>query len=139
MRKAAGVLSLAIVGGIAAYLYWAYPRLPAAVPVRYSMANMPIAFGTRELFVGVPAVLTVALFALFLAAARTWPKTAWFTVLALGVVLFFVHVRVQAVLASFLPIPENVAVVASVIAVALLVAATFAFRKPAPAKRVQPF
>ena len=37
MRKAAKVLSLAIVGGIAIYLYWAYPRLPAAVSTRYSI------------------------------------------------------------------------------------------------------
>ena len=139
MRKAAQVLSLAIVGGIAFYLYWAYPRLPAAVPTRYSMANLPIAFGTRETFVGIPAAVTVALFALFLTAARRWPKTAWLTTLALGVVLFFVHVRVQAVLSAFLPIPENVAVVVAVLAVALLVAATFAFREPAKPKRVQPF
>jgi hypothetical protein len=112
MRKAPVMLTLAIVAGIGAYFLWAYPRLPAEVPMKWDMANRPVAFGSREAFVGIPAVITVFLAALSLAATWWQPKAAWVAPLAVGVMLFFVHVSVQAVLRAFLPIPVNVAVAA---------------------------
>jgi len=136
MRKAAGGLALALVAGIAGYLFWAYPRLPAAMPLNTSSL---VFFGSRETFVGIPAVVAALFFALFLAAAKAKPKAAWLATIALVVVLCFVHVRVQAVLDAFLPIPENVAVACAVAGVALLVAYILAYRRrPAP-KRVKPF
>ena len=136
MRKAAGVLSAALVAGIGGYLFWAYPRLPAAVPLNTSSL---VFFGSRETFVGIPAAVAMLFFALFLAAAKAKPKAAWLATIALVVVLCFVHVRVQAVLAAFLPVPEHVAVACAVVGLALLVAYVVAFRRrPAP-KRVKPF
>ena len=110
MRKPSIVLSLIITAGIAAYLAWAYPRLPAVVPMKWDLHNVPVAFGTREAFVGIPAAVTLLLAVLFIGAACWQPKAAWCAPLALGTMLFFVHVSVQAVLNLFLPIPVNLAV-----------------------------
>jgi len=134
MRKAAGSLALALVAGIAGYLFWAYPRLPAAMPL-----NTSSFFGSRETFVGVPAAVAMLFFALFLAAAKARPKAAWLATVALVVVLCFVHVRVQAVLDAFLPVPENLAVACALAGLALLVAYILAFRKRPASKRVKPF
>ena len=132
MRKAVGILAAALVAGIGGYLFWAYPRLPASMPLATS------SFGSRETFVGVPAVVSLLLFALFLAAARSHPKTAWLSMVALGLVLFFVHVRVQDVLAAFLPVPGWLALAVAGALVGLGVAGLFYIRPPKP-KRVRPF
>lgn len=110
MRKASVVLTLVFTAGIAAYLVWAYPRLPAVVPMKWDLHNVPVAFGSREAFVGIPAAISLLFAVMFLAAAWWQPKAAWCAPLALGTMLFFVHVTVQAVLQAFLPIPVNVAV-----------------------------
>jgi hypothetical protein len=135
MRKSV-LATLAISAGIAAYLFWAYQKLPAATPIKWSMASLPFAFGTRESFVGVPAGITLFLTALFLGAARTWPKVAWGALLALGVTLAFVHISTQVVLESFLPPPVNLALL--VVLGAIVLGAAFPHRRR-PAKRVQPF
>lgn len=138
MKKSEVVTSLVLVAGIAAYLIWAYPRLPDSVPLRFSMSNVPVAFGTRQAFVALPAAAAVILFSLFLASARNLPKTAFLSMVALALLLFFVHVRVQAVLAAFWPVPENLAVFVAVATLAVGVAGVFVFRRPPP-KRVNPF
>ena len=110
MRKAPLILTLALAAATGAYLLWAFPRLPATVPMKWDMANKPVAFGSREAFVGIPAVITV-LFAVLFPAATWWqPKAAWLGPIALGAMLFMVHVSTQAVLGLFLPVPVNVAV-----------------------------
>ena len=121
MRKAPLILTLALAAGTGAYLLWAFPRLPATVPMKWDMANRPVAFGPREAFVGIPAVITV-LFAVLFPAATWWqPKAAWLGPAVLGTMLFIVHVSVQAVLRVFLPVPVNVGVL---IAIAAVVAST---------------
>src|SRR5688572_24285909 len=110
MRKAPLILTLALAAGTGAYLLWAFPRLPATVPMKWDLSNKPVAFGSREAFVGIPAVITV-LFAVLFPAATWWqPKAAWLGPIALGSMLFIVHVSVQAVLGLFLPVPVNVGV-----------------------------
>jgi hypothetical protein len=135
MRKGV-VATLGLTAGIAAYLFWAYSKLPAATPIKWSMASLPFAFGTRESFVGVPAGITLFLTALFLGAARSWPKVAWGALIALGVTLAFVHMSTQVVLESFFPTFVNVALL--VVLGAVVLGAAFPHRRR-PAKRVQPF
>lgn len=135
MRKAVAA-TLVLSAGIAAYLFWAYPRLPAATPIQSNLASLTFAFGTRETFVGVPAGITLFLAALFLGAARSWPKVAWGALCALGVTLFFVHVSTQAALETFFPMPVNVALL--VVLAAVVLGAMLPQRRR-PGKRVQPF
>ncbi|HEX7901665.1 MAG TPA: DUF1648 domain-containing protein [Planctomycetota bacterium] len=117
MRKVPLILTLALAAGTGAYLLWAFPRLPATVPMKWDMANKPVAFGSREAFVGIPAVITV-LFAVLFPAATWWqPKAAWLGPVALGTLLFIVHVSIQAVLNVFLPVPVNVGVLVAILAV----------------------
>ena len=139
MKKAAAGLTLAFVAGIAAYLVWAYPRLPTPMPLVYSLSSVPLGFGSRDAFVGISAAAAGLFFASFLAAAKAWPRAAWVATLALALVLFFVHVRVQAVLAAFLPVPENLAVTLAAAAMVLSVVWAVFLRRPPPPRRVKPF
>jgi hypothetical protein len=133
MRKAPLILTLALAAGTGAYLLWAYPRLPAVVPMKWDFRNAPVAFGTREAFVGLPAALTLLLAVLFIGAAWWQPKAAWTGPVALGSMLFIVHVAVQAVLKAFLPVPVNVGVAIVLVSVvgACLVAALHSRSKAA--------
>ena len=110
MRKVPLILTLALAAATGAYLLWALPRLPATVPMKWDFANKPVAFGSREAFVGVPAAITMLFAVLFPAISWSQPKAAWLGPVALGSMLFIVHVAIQAVLGLFLPVPVNVGV-----------------------------
>lgn len=117
MRKAPVILTLALGAATGAYLLWAFPRLPAVVPMKWDMANRPVAFGTREAFVGIPAAIALLFTVLFSAVSWWQPKAAWLGPIILAVFLFIVHASVQAVLGLFWPVPINVAVVLAFVAV----------------------
>jgi hypothetical protein len=117
MRKAPLIVTLALGAAIGAYLLWAFPRLPAVVPMKWDMANRPVAFGTREAFVGIPAAIALLLTVLFSAVSWWQPKAAWLGPVVLGVYLFVVHAAVQAVLGLFLPVPINVAVLVALVGI----------------------
>jgi hypothetical protein len=110
MRRAAVALTLAFAAGTLGYLAWAYPRLPQTVPMKWDLHNTPVAFGSREAFVGIPAAITLLFAVLFTGVAWWQPKAAGLGPVALGGMLFIVHVVVQAVLKAFLPVPVNVGV-----------------------------
>lgn len=117
MRKTSILLALAFAAGTLGYLAWAYPQLPPTVPMKWDLHNTPVAFGSREAFVGLPAAITLLLAVLFGGAAWWQPKAAGLAPVALGAMLFIVHVSVQAVLRRFLPVPVNAGVLLVAVAV----------------------
>jgi hypothetical protein len=113
MRKAAAVAALALYLGLLGYLAWAYPRLPATVPMQWDLQDRPTSYGTREAFVAIPALVCLAPATVFLLASRRAPGLAWAAPGLVAIVLFVMHAATQAILpVKFCPVPVSTAVLA---------------------------
>jgi hypothetical protein len=111
MRGFAAAAALVLYLGLLGYLAWAYPRLPATVPMQWDAENRPSSQGPREAFVGIPALVPLVPGLVFLLASRRAPALAWAAPGMLAVVLLVMHAAIGAVLPGGpLPIPVSIAV-----------------------------
>jgi hypothetical protein len=98
MRRAPALAALALYLGLVGYLAWAYPRLPATVPMQFDAHDRPTSHGSREAFVAIPAIVPLLPSIVLLFASHRTPALAWAAPVLLAIVLLVMHAALGAIL-----------------------------------------